>query len=79
MGAVNLLPPVHHVEGLAFDHPGGSDPRLGLLRLQYTDLKGTWHQLNLPALDALYLLNLLAQWSKDEGLEALRQPPGSPS
>lgn len=72
---VNILPPVHRIEGFEFDHPGGSDPRLGLLRLQYTDPKGAWHGLAVPAMDALYLLNLLAQWSKDEGLEALRQPP----
>lgn len=74
---VHLLPPVHHFEGLLFDHPGGSNPRLGPLRLQYTDLKGGWHQLEVPAMEALYLLNMLEQWSKDEGLETLRRSPGS--
>lgn len=74
MNGVSILPPVHQIEGFEFDHPGGDDPRLGLLRLQYTDQKKSWHQLNIPAMDALYLLNLLEQWSKDEGLDHLRQP-----
>ena len=78
MSAVNILPHVHRIEGMEFDHPGGSAPQLGVIRLQYTDHKHAWHQLALPTMDALYLLNMLEQWSKDEGLEALRQPPASP-
>jgi hypothetical protein len=74
---VNILPTVQKVQGMTYDHPGGSDPRLGRVRLQYTDPKGEWHALGLPALDALYLLNMLEQWSKDEGLDHLRRPPGS--
>jgi hypothetical protein len=75
---VTLLPPVHRIEGFAFDPPpGGVDVRLGLIRLQYTDQRKTWHGLSIPTMDALYLLNLLEQWSKDEGLDHLRRPPKS--
>jgi hypothetical protein len=74
---VNVLPQLQRIEGIAFDHSGGSDPRLGHLRLQYTDPKGVWHQLGIPAMDALFLLEMLDQWSKDEGLGHLRQQPGS--
>lgn len=73
---VNILPPVHRIEGFQYDNPDGSRPQLGLLRLQYTDPKGEWHGLAVPAMDALYLLNLLEAWSKEEGLDHLRRPPG---
>lgn len=74
--AVNVLPPVHRIEGFEFSHPGGSDPRLGLVRLQYTDQKKSWHALSIPAMDALYLLNVLEQWCADERLDDLRRSAG---
>lgn len=45
--------------------------------LQYTDRNGQLYELQMPFLDALYLLNLLEQASKDSGFDHLRQPPSS--
>lgn len=73
---LNILPPVHRIEGFLFDHPGGGNPQLGSVLLQYTDQKKSWHQLNVPAMDALYLLNLLEAWSKEQGLDHLRRSAG---
>ena len=71
---VNALPPVHDLQGLHFEHPGGDDPRRGVVRMQYTDQSGKWHALALPAQQALYLMSLLREWSADEGLDP-RYPP----
>lgn len=76
---VHLLPDVGRIEGLVSEIADRSDPAKGRVRLQYTDRTGSWQELQLPVLDALYLLNMLEQWSKDEQLDHLRRPPGSPT
>lgn len=71
---VITLPPVHRIEGISAPPPG-ADLQREQVRLQYTDQAGTWHQVDMPAMDALYLLNLLEQWSKEAGLDHLRRSP----
>ena len=75
---VRSLPPVGRIEGVLYQSPGGPDPSKGRALVQYTDPTGQWHQLEVPVLDALYLLNLLEQMSREAHLDHLRRPPGSP-
>lgn len=75
---VHLLPEVGHMEGLQYLPPAGVAPLGGRVRLQYTDPKGEWQQVEMGVPDAMYLLNLLEQWSTDEHLDDLRRPPASP-
>ena len=73
--SVNRLPDVGRIQGVQGSGLG-ADPRLARISLQYTDERNCWHELQMPALDALYLLNLLAAWAKDSGMEKHRHPPG---
>lgn len=73
--AITKLPDVGRIQGLSF-HPG-PDPRLSHFELQYKTDTGKLFELHIPALDALFLLNMLEAASRDHGLEPLRRPPGS--
>jgi hypothetical protein len=73
---IHLLPDVGKIEGLRSQPEPATGFPQGLLALQYTDRKGAWQELRIPTLDALYLLNLLEQWSTHEDNDLLRRPPG---
>ena len=66
-GPVNELPPVGRIQGMMIDRqaPRHED---WLFKIQYTDPKGEWHALNVPLLDGLYLLNMLREAEKRQGL-----------
>ncbi len=72
---VNDLPDVGRIQGFNVERQQQGDPRDGVLTLQFTDRAGHWHQTKMSVGDALYLLNLLEAWSRDEGLDQLRRPP----
>lgn len=72
-GSLKMLPHCHQIQGMTLEHPGGPDPRLGVLRLQYTDQAGTWYEWGVPAPEARRLLALLQKWSAGKA-----RPPGSP-
>jgi hypothetical protein len=73
--AVHRLPDIGRIDGFDFHHPGGVDPSAGLLRLQYTCREGARYEVELPAMDALKLLDWLQQWSKDEVFDHLTKLP----
>jgi hypothetical protein len=75
--AVQRLPDMARIEGFDFFHPGGVDPSEGLLKLHYVCRYGRRYELEVPALDALKLLDWLRQWSKDEVLDHLHATPGT--
>ncbi len=60
---VNQLPPVGRIQG-AHLLPGQFH-ETSSVRVQYTDQKGTWQELSMPLLDAMYLLNALKAIQKD--------------
>lgn len=73
------LPPVGRIEGLVLQPSGTADPSVHRIEIQYTGRTpdaGTWHRLEMPLLDALYLLNLLEAMSKDNGFDHLRKAAG---
>lgn len=75
--ALNRLPDVDRIRGLLGEpHPVAQAQ--SHISLQYTDSQNAWHELKMPALDALYLLTLLETWAKDAGIEHLRRRPPSP-
>lgn len=52
-----LLPVVGHIQGVSI--VPAKTPKETWVVLQYTDQKEEWKQVNVPFLDAMYLLNLL--------------------
>lgn len=66
-GPVNELPPVGRIQGMTIDReaPRHED---WLFKIQYTDPNGEWHALNVPLLDGLFLLNMLREAEKRQGL-----------
>lgn len=75
-----VLPPVGRVEGLRLV-PHGHEPRNHRVVVQYTSPTDSqhWHSLELPLLDALYLLNLLEEMSRQGNFDHLRRPPLGPT
>jgi hypothetical protein len=71
---INKLPDVGRIQG-AHAESLGPDPKFARICVQYTDEKGQWHELQMRAHDALYLLNLLEAWAQEAGIEHLRHPP----
>lgn len=74
------VPPVGRVLGLQL-LPLGQDPANHRVVVQYTSPKQpkTANCLEMPLLDALYLLNLLEAMSADNRLDHLRRPPSTPA
>jgi hypothetical protein len=68
------LPSADRIQGLTYN-PDAHNWRLGSMNLSYSSAQSK-HLLTLqvPAADALYLLNILEQWAQDSGLATYRQP-----
>ncbi len=69
---VNKLPHVGRMQGVQFDNR--PTPKASRISVQYTDLDGAWQELNMPFLDAMYLLNALKAIALDIGFDV----PGDP-
>lgn len=64
---VKSLPDAAKIQGIALDKNGHSHTDW-TFKLQYTDAGGKWHELKMPMLDGLYLLNLLRAAEQEQGL-----------
>ncbi len=64
---VNRLPEAAKVQGITLNKatPNHED---WFFQVQYTDTKGSWHELKMPMLDGLHLLNLLRAAEKEQHL-----------
>jgi hypothetical protein len=62
---LNVLPVVDRIQGASLD--GDRMPPGTMVTVQYTDRQGTWHELEMKFLDAMYLLNLLKAAQLDLG------------
>jgi hypothetical protein len=64
---VNHLPSAAKIQGIVLNKeaPRHED---WTFQLQYTDSAGTWHDLKMPMLDGLYLLNLLRAAEEEQHL-----------
>ena len=69
----HLLPSVGRIQSVVLIPD--LDPTKAKVDLQYTDRNNEWCQVEMPLLDALYLLTLLEGMSREQGLDYLRQPP----
>jgi hypothetical protein len=76
---LHRLPDVGRIQGLTLQDSPLRDPAAMRVELQYTgrESPSEWHALQMPLLDAPYLLNLLQAMSQEQGFEALRRGPGS--
>ena len=63
---VKPLPVVDHMQGALLER--AADPDKSICKLQYTDRQGQWYELEMPILDALYLLNALVGVEAEAGL-----------
>jgi len=73
-GRAVLLPPVARIWGIGY-YPD-QVLRRSFCRLQYEDRNSQLFEVEMPVLDALYLLNLLRTVEHDSGLESVNRPPG---
>jgi hypothetical protein len=64
---VNRLPEAAKVQGIMLNKaaPNHED---WFFQVQYTDATGSWHELKMPMIDGLYLLNLLRAAEKEQHL-----------
>lgn len=69
---VNKLPAVGRIQGLA--RTDGFDVPNIQVSLQYTDRSNGWHEVEMPFLDAMYLLNLLKAMQQDVGYAMPEDP-----
>lgn len=69
------LPDADRIEGISLVR--GPSPRASHVKLQYSNARTGWCEVQMPLLDAMHLLNLLEAMSKENGLEALRKGPGA--
>ncbi len=66
------LPAVGRIQGV--QRPEGFDYQRMAITLSYTDPKGEWYDLEMPFLDAMYLLNLLKAMQQDVGFHMPDDP-----
>lgn len=64
---IQHLPDAAKIQGIILDKSGHSH-RDWFFKLQYTDAANNWHELKLPMLDGLYLLNLFKAAEQEQGL-----------
>lgn len=75
---VTPLPFAKQVEGLRLIEQSTAAPSTHRIEMQYTARTPQgeqWYSLQMPLLQALYLLNLLEMASRDNGFDHLRRPP----
>jgi hypothetical protein len=65
---VNTLPDVARMQGMLLSREADNH-RAWFFKIQYTDEHGTWHEVKVPMLDGLYLLNMFRQAEKEQHLE----------
>ena len=73
---VNRLPDVSKMQGLVLNKNahGHED---WTFQMQYTDAAGIWHEVNMPMLDGLYLLNMLRTAEEEQHLKLWNRPPSA--
>ena len=71
--AITKLPAADRIQGLSY-HPA-PDPKSAHFEVQYQTRTGELYEIHIPAMDALYLMNLIEAAAKDAGIEHLRRPP----
>jgi hypothetical protein len=64
---VNQLPDVAKIQGMLLSREADRHEEW-YFKIQYTDIAGTWHEMKVPMLDGLYLLNMLRAAEKDQHL-----------
>lgn len=74
---VNHLPDVSKMQGLVLNK-GSHGHEDWTFQVQYTDAAGTWHEIKMPMLDGLYLLNMLRTAEEEQRLKLWNQPPNAP-
>lgn len=67
------LPDCDHLEGISL--LPAPTPKASRVTLQYRNATAGWCKVEMPLLDALYLLNPLEALSAQNGYDALRRPP----
>ena len=72
VSGVNKLPPAKQIEGVQLQR--SSLPLDRKVFIEYTDKKNEWHELELPFLDAMYLLDLLRQIERESGFNHGNEP-----
>lgn len=70
--SVNALPAVDRIQGAV--RTEGFDVKRLSVSIQYTDRSKSWHELRMPFLDAMYLLNLLKAMQQDVGYHMPEDP-----
>lgn len=65
---VKRLPDVARIQGMLLNREADNH-REWFFKIQYTDTQEVWHEVKVPMLDALYLLNMLRQAEKEQHLE----------
>jgi hypothetical protein len=71
---VNRLPPAARIQGISLDK-GARRHEDWTIKVQYTDAADAWHELSMPMLDALHLLNLLRTAESEQALGLWNRPP----
>ena len=70
---MTILPSVGRIQGATPEQQPTHEA--SVVKLQYTDRKQEWCELEMPFLDAMYLLNILRGIEADAGFLALNKPP----
>ncbi len=73
---LNYLPAVGRIQGAS--HGGDRTPKGTTVKVQYTDPQGRWHEMAMPFLDAMYLLNMLRAIQQDIGFVMPEDPYAPP-
>jgi hypothetical protein len=60
---MNKLPDADRIQGMSLER--GQSPKESYVMIQYTDHKQQWHEVRVPFLSAMYLLNMLKQLQAD--------------
>ena len=72
----NRLPDVGRIGGAVVS--GGPAPETATIQIQYTDQQGQWHELHMPFLDGMYLLNCLKAIQLQTGFQMPDDPRQTP-
>lgn len=73
---INHLPEVSRMQGLVLNKDA-RDHEEWTFQVQYTDAAGAWHEIKMPMLDGLYLLNMLRTAEEEQHLKLWNRPPSA--